>query len=136
MNNPKTLFGRLFYNLDAQLLHNFRVLLFRHSYTLEITFLVLYVLLQIILVIAVHKFNNYVNLIISIFIVLFLFLISLERIILQFKSKQAQKEKDLVQMRYYELKDETSKLRKRNKEILDSFEELILNKNIELKKER
>ncbi|MDP1729084.1 MAG: hypothetical protein Q8L27_02690 [archaeon] len=69
------------------------------------------------------KFRNsgteYLTFIIGIFMTLFLFLISLESIILQFKTRQGQQEKDTIEKQYYELRTQNKTLSESNKELIE-----------------
>lgn len=113
--------GRLFSNLDI-LCHNFSLFLRKRHEAIDFTFLSLYVLLQLILIVFIYLFENYIGIVVGGFIILFLFLISSERIVLQFKSKQAQGDTDNLEKKYYELKTETKLLRERNKELISRME--------------
>ncbi len=116
--------GKTFNRLDI-LCHNATTFLRKHYNALDFLFLSLYVLLQLILVIFIELFKKIEITIISIFIILFLFLISCERIIFQFKSRQAQEEKDNAEEKYYELKSQNKTLKERINyitEILNSLQ--------------
>ena len=60
-----------------------------------------------------------IQVIISIFIIFLLFFISLERIILHFKSKQAQEKKENTEIQYYELRVINDNLRKNLKRAIE-----------------
>lgn len=79
------------------------------------------------MVLFIFILENYSKIIISIFIVIFLSLISLEKICLQFKSKLLQKEKDNLNMRYYELKGASNRLKEINKEYEKIIKDLVKN---------
>jgi len=116
-----SLCGRFFYRLDKYC-NNLKIFLGNHYYTINFIFLISYILVQLIFVFLVYLFEEYIKFTVSIFIILFLFLISAERIILQFKSKQAQEDKDSAETQYYELKIENRFLREKNKELLEKIE--------------
>lgn len=113
-----SLSGRFFYRLD-RICNNFKKFLRRHYHTIDFLFLFFYITLQLFLIIFIYLFKIRSDFIISIFIILFLFIISSERIILQFKSKQAQEGKSDVEKQYYELKSENKILRVKNKELIE-----------------
>jgi hypothetical protein len=120
-----SLSGRFFFNLD-RICTNFKLFIRRHTNTTDIIFLMLYVLLQILLVLSISLFGTEnIGFIISLFVILFLFLVSLERIVLQFRFKQAQEDKDEIQRQYFELKSENKVLRERKKDIIERAEFVI-----------
>ncbi len=121
--------------------HNFKTLVEHHSHSIEIIFLAIHILLQLILIVLVYLLDEYVRLIISLFIVLFLALISQERIIMNFKSKIAQKEKEKAVNDYYQLRTENEILREKNKDLIEQktkiielFKEIIEGKSLKKKR--
>ena len=116
--------GKLFI-LFSRFCKNFKSFLSMHNTIIEIIFLMIYVLLQLILVVSIYFFNLYTNLIIGIFIVLFLFFLSLERIILQYKSKITQEEKDNIKNSYLELGIENKLLREKQKILSEKVKSLL-----------
>ena len=115
--------GNLFCNLEV-ICGNTRSFLSNHYYTANILFLILYIVLQLALIFFISVYEIHTKFIVSVFIILFLFLISLERIILQFKSKQSQEEKDIAEQKFYELKGENKILREKDKNLLEVIQGL------------
>ena len=120
-NRNLSIIGSIFHNTDESC-NNLKIFLSRHYHSIDFLFLMLYVLLQLIFIILVYLFKNQtgkIELTVSIFIIIFLFILSSERIVLQFKSKQGQYEKDKVEIQYYELVAENRMLRVKNKELIE-----------------
>jgi len=81
-----SIIGKFFYSIDRYVYHNIKQFLKTHENSLEIIFLGIYVLLQLFLAFFVK------GTVISIFIILFLFFLSLERICLRFKASISKQE--------------------------------------------
>jgi len=117
----KTIHGKGLYCLDL-LCMNIRTFLKKHMHTIDVLFLIFYVSLQIIFSVAIFYFRNkgseYLSFIVGLFMTLFLFLISFEAIILQFKSKQWQESKNEIEKQYYDLQVKYSSLSESNKELI------------------
>jgi len=124
--------GRLLYRLDRHC-NNIKFFLGNHYHTIAFVFLILYILTQLIFVLSIYILQDYIKFIVSIFIIIFLFLISAERIILQFKSRQAQEDKDNAERQYYELKVENRFLIEKNKEVLDKIKFVLGYQKLEKK---
>ena len=95
-----------------------RTFLLRHYYSIDVLFLMIYSVLQLILVLVVFFSKEYTELIVSVFIVTFIFFTALERTVLHFKSSQSKEDKNSIEIQYYELLLENESLRKKNKESL------------------
>ncbi len=122
VKNRELSFARnIFYNMDKSC-SNLKIFLSRHYHSIDFLFLLLYVLLQLSFIVLIYLFKNQtenIELTVSIFIIVFLFILSSERIVLQFKSKQGQYEKDKVEIQYYKLATENRMLRVKNKELIE-----------------
>lgn len=106
MKLPKTLIGRCFYNVEWMICHNLKLFIKRHDNSIELSFIFLYLLLQLFLVYIVR------DIAIALFILLFIFIMSIERIILKIKSKGAGEETLKLQKNYSELRRITHILRR------------------------
>lgn len=125
--------GKVFYNLEMKFCHNLKCFLIRHDNSIDVLFLLIYSLLQFFLIIIISE------IIVGVFIILFMFFISLERIFLKFKSNQAQIEKNIAEKNYYRLKNENETLRSKNEELIKQREKirrilLKIPENLSLKK--
>ena len=99
----------------------------------------IYVFLQILLILFIYVFEEYIGIVVSLFIVLFLFFISLERISLQFKSRKMQESKDAAEREHYQLRIENKSLLDKNLDLIEKVESIgseILGKTKILKQKR
>jgi len=102
MPSEISILGRILYNIDYKICYNIKKFTGRHEKTLEIIFLSLYVLLQIIL--GFIATNQAVTLI----IILFLFFLGLERIFLHVRIDY---EREKIEKLKEELKNEFENLK-------------------------
>ncbi len=96
-----------------------------HNFSIQILFLITYFLLQLILAIVLVTFEKYLQYVVPIFIVIFLFLIAFERIILQLKSDDIKNARDTILSKYLDLKARYTDLVKDYKELREDNKELI-----------
>lgn len=133
--------GRILYNIEMKFCHNFKLFLRRHDTSMEVLFLLIYVVLQGFLIYIVQKP------IIGVFILLFLFFISFERILLRFKSKllreDMEEERRIItdnvsdfEGLIFELNENNKLLRKRIKILLGQRNKLLKRLDRDLKKKR
>lgn len=131
--NVKSYSGRIFCYFDL-ICHNFKIFVGKHEKTFEIIFLLFYIILQVIIGFIV------INPWITMIIILFLFLLALERIIvhiwLDYERKQLKLKEEELKARYKQLEDlaysEVTKLKEKCKRLEDSNYKL----NFKLKKEK
>lgn len=79
--------GRRFHNLENRTCRNCKRYLEKHSNSIDIFFLLIYVFLQLILVISLFIFNKEnAHFIVTIFVIMFLFVLSVERLVMRIKT--------------------------------------------------
>ncbi|MBT4135337.1 hypothetical protein HOD75_00775 [archaeon] len=98
-----SLIGRLLYNFENIICKNFRKFIGNHEKTIEVLFLITYVTLQLILLYFLPKT------IIASIVIIFLFLLTLERITVHIwldeERKKIKRETEKLRKDYAELKD-------------------------------
>ncbi|MAG07195.1 hypothetical protein CMI46_00045 [Candidatus Pacearchaeota archaeon] len=94
--------GKLCYNFEKQISHNLRYFIGNHEKTVEIFFLSIYFSLQIFLLFLVRE------IIVAVFIIVFLFFLSLERISV-YVWLQVEREK--IEKKEISIKNKTNSLR-------------------------
>jgi hypothetical protein len=96
-HNPSFL-GLIFYGFD-KIMHNLKLYIKRHSISIEILFLLIYTAINLGLVYFIK------DRIISVFIIIFLFFLGLERLIIHLKSKM---DKESLEKQMERIKDDWS----------------------------
>lgn len=99
--------GRFLFNFENQICKNFKLFIGKHEKTVEIAFLVIYVIIQIILAIIV------LNAIVAILIISFLFFLALERIFvhiwLDYERELLKKKEDEIKNNFYNFRNFANK---------------------------
>lgn len=107
-----SLFGRFLCCCDRQM-SNAKLYIKRHSISIEICFLLIYTLLNLILVYFVR------TQVISIFIIIFLFFLGLERLIIHLKLNM---DKELLERREEQIKEQSDSYTRNFNEIIKKLE--------------
>lgn len=90
--------GRLFYCMD-KLSHNIKLFIKRHYNSTEIIFITIYLIIQLSLIIWVKQIA------VAIMILFLTFIMSIERVVLKFRSRQAEIKSSNLEKNYFRLKE-------------------------------
>jgi len=128
MKRPDSFVGKFLLFIDNSISENLHLFLKKRNYSIDGIFLLIYTGLQFLLISLIYLLADYVNLIVSFFIIVFLFFISLERIILNFKTRIMENEKNNLTQFFHELKNENEKLRDDKESLTKMIQRLISEK--------
>lgn len=111
--------GRFFYNLEKLILHNFKLFSTNNERAMEVFFLSVYIGLQLILVLFVAKT------IVSVIIIVFLFFLSLERVMMYMRidleRKRLENQENLIKEKFEKLRFSDEKEIKRLRKLIDEI---------------